>query len=98
MRCRRSTARVVLELLLEFVPLAAALITLLVLAQYAKARLLIAMRRRLTRALVERWLSVPKNLLKIAQARFSAFFPHFTRVSAAFSKVGCIQLKPLEGQ
>lgn len=48
---------VVLELLLEFVPLAAALITLLVLAQYAKARLLIAMRRRLTRALVERWLS-----------------------------------------
>ena len=39
-----------------------------------------------------------KNLLKIAQARFSAFFPHFTRVSAAFSKVGCIQLKPLEGQ
>ena len=35
---------------------------------------------------------------KSAAARFSAFFPHFTRVSAAFSKVGCIQLKPLEGQ
>ena len=29
---------------------------------------------------------------------FSDFFPHFTRVRAAFSKVGCIQLKPLEGQ
>ena len=29
---------------------------------------------------------------------FSDFFPHFTRVCAAFSKVGCIQLKPLEGQ
>ena len=29
---------------------------------------------------------------------FSDFFPHFTRVRAAFSKVGCIQLKPFEGQ
>ena len=29
---------------------------------------------------------------------FSDFFPHFTSVRAAFSKVGCIQLKPLEGQ
>ena len=46
---------------------------------------------------VERRLLFRKSYSKLLDV-FSDFFPHFTRVRAALSKVGCIQLKPLEGQ